>query len=117
VDDAAFVATGAMVFNGARVGRASSLALGVVVHIGCRVPPGTRIPIDWVAVGDPAELQSPHHVEEIRGGLAAAGGFLPYSVAADRPREEMMRSALDRYTRALGRHRAIQEIGDGPADR
>ena len=48
-----------MVFNGAQMGRASSVALGGAVHIGCVVPPQTRIPIGWVAVGDPARLYPP----------------------------------------------------------
>ena len=61
-----FIATGAMVFNGARMGRASSVALGGAVHIGCVVPPQTRIPIGWVAVGDPARLYPPGQAEEIR---------------------------------------------------
>ena len=43
VDDEVFVATGAMVFNGAWIGRASSVALGGAVHIGCVVPPEARI--------------------------------------------------------------------------
>jgi carbonic anhydrase/acetyltransferase-like protein (isoleucine patch superfamily) len=36
VDDEVFIATGAMVFNGARMGRASSVALGGAVHIAMR---------------------------------------------------------------------------------
>ena len=31
------------------MGRASSVALGGAVHIGCVVPPETRIPIGWAA--------------------------------------------------------------------
>ena len=56
VADEVFLATGSMVFNGARMGQASSVALGGAVHIGCQVAAGTRVPIGWVAVGDPAEL-------------------------------------------------------------
>ena len=33
--------------------------VGGAVHIGCAVPPGTRIPIGWVVVGDPARLLPP----------------------------------------------------------
>src|SRR6266576_3211009 len=69
VDDEVFIATGAMVFNGARMGRASSVALGGAVHIGCVVPPETRIPIGWVAVGDPARLYPAVDVAPIRAGL------------------------------------------------
>src|SRR2546429_699337 len=52
--DEVFVATNAMVFNGAVLGQASSVALGGSVHIGARLPPGARVPIGWTAVGDPA---------------------------------------------------------------
>jgi gamma-carbonic anhydrase len=54
--DEGFVATNAMAFNGATFGRASSVAPGAAVHIGCQVAAETRIPIGWVAVGDPAHL-------------------------------------------------------------
>src|SRR5262249_58464562 len=53
IGDEVFIATGAMIFNGARMGRASSVALGGAGHIGCVVPPQTAIPIGWVAVGGP----------------------------------------------------------------
>jgi hypothetical protein len=39
------------------------------VHIGCRLEPGTRVPIGWVAVGDPAQLLLPDDVDTIRGAL------------------------------------------------
>jgi carbonic anhydrase/acetyltransferase-like protein (isoleucine patch superfamily) len=110
IDDEVFVATGAMVFNGAWLGRASSVALGGAVHISCRVPESVRVPIGWVAVGDPARLHPPDHVEPIRAGLAeagGAGGFLPYvfGVDPDADRGAQMREALSRYARALGRQR------------
>ncbi len=105
VDDEVFIATGAMVFNGAHMGRASSVALGGAVHIGCVVPPQTRIPIGWVAVGDPARLYPPGEAEQIRAGLEEAGGFLPFVFGADRAagRGEQMRTAMRRYARSLTR--------------
>ena len=75
VGDEVFIATGAMVFNGAQMGRASSVALGGAVHIGCVVPPRTRIPIGWVAVGDPVRFYPPGEAGNIRAGLEEAGGF------------------------------------------
>jgi carbonic anhydrase/acetyltransferase-like protein (isoleucine patch superfamily) len=83
VGDEVFIATGAMVFNGAQLGRASSVALGGAVHIGCVVPPQTRIPIGWVAVGDPARLYLPGEADSIRAGLEEAGGFLPFVFGTD----------------------------------
>lgn len=112
IEDAVFVATGAMVFNGVHMGAASSVALGGAVHIGCRLDPGTRVPIGWVAVGDPAELHPPDHVDAIRDGLEDQGGFLPYVFGTDPTldRPEAMHAALTRYTRGLGRHRTDRII-------
>ncbi len=109
--DEVFIATGAMVFNGARMGRASSVALGGAVHIGCVVPPGTRIPIGWVAVGDPARLYPPGEADSIRSGLAEAGGFLPFVFGTDpaADRSEQMRTAMRRYTGFLRRSHSGDE--------
>jgi len=111
IGDEVFIATGAMIFNGARMGRASSVALGGAVHIGCVVAPQTAIPIGWVAVGDPARMYPPGEVEQIRAGLAEAGGFLPFVFGTDRAagRGEQMRAALGRYSRALALHHARDE--------
>jgi len=115
IDDEVFVATGAMVFNGAVVGRASSVALGGAVHITCVVPPETRIPIGWVAIGDPAQLYPPDAAESIRAGLEDAGGFLPFVFGVDGTAERgaQMRDAMHRYTRALARRHRDDEIIDG----
>ena len=47
-------------------------------------------------------------MEQIRAGLAEAGGFLPFVFGADRAadRGEQMRAALGRYSRALALHHA-----------
>jgi carbonic anhydrase/acetyltransferase-like protein (isoleucine patch superfamily) len=114
IGDEVFIATGAMVFNGARMGRASSIALCGAVHIGCVVPPQTRIPIGWVAVGDPARLYPPGEAESIRAGLDEAGGFLPFVFGADpaADRSQQMRTALRRYSSFLSRsHQGDEPIG------
>jgi carbonic anhydrase/acetyltransferase-like protein (isoleucine patch superfamily) len=105
VGDEVFIATSAMVFNGAQMGRASSVALGGAVHIGCVVPPQTRIPIGWVAVGDPARLYPPGEAGSIRARLEEAGGFLPFVFGTDTAadRGEQMRSAMRRYAGFLSR--------------
>src|SRR5215470_14205494 len=114
IGDEVFIATGAMIFNGARMGQASSVALGGGVHINCVVPPETRIPIGWVAVGDPARLYPPGEADSIRAGLEEAGGFLPFVFGTDcsAPRTEQMRTAMRRYTRYLARsHQADKPAG------
>jgi hypothetical protein len=80
-------------------------------HIGCVVPPETRIPIGWVAVGDPARLYPPGDVAPIRAGLEEAGGFLPFVFGTDPAagRGEQMRTALRRYTTMLAREHRDDE--------
>jgi carbonic anhydrase/acetyltransferase-like protein (isoleucine patch superfamily) len=116
IGDEVFIATGAMVFNGAQMGRASSVALGGVVHIGCVVPPQTRIAIGWVAVGNPARLYPPGEAEAIRAGLDEAGGFLPFVFGTDPAAErgEQMRTAMRRYVRYLSRSHGDDEQMSSP---
>jgi carbonic anhydrase/acetyltransferase-like protein (isoleucine patch superfamily) len=111
IGDEVFIATGAMVFNGAQMGRASSVALGGAVHIGCVVPPQTRIAIGWVAVGNPARLYPPGDAEGIRAGLDDVGGFLPFVFGTDPAAErgEQMRTAMRRYARYLSRSHGDDE--------
>lgn len=103
IGDEVFIATGAKVFNGAQMGRACSVALDGVVHIGCVVPPETRIAIGWVAVGNPARVYPPGEAESIRAGLDEAGGFLPFVFGTDPSAErgQQMRAAMQRYARYL----------------
>jgi carbonic anhydrase/acetyltransferase-like protein (isoleucine patch superfamily) len=117
IADEVFIATGGKVFNGAHMGRGSSVALGGAVHIGCIVPPLTRIPIGWVAVGDPARMYPPGEVEPIRAGLnEVGGGFLPFVFGVEDAgdRREQMRAALQRYTKAMARHHREDEVVTSP---
>jgi carbonic anhydrase/acetyltransferase-like protein (isoleucine patch superfamily) len=113
IADEVFIATGARVFTGAQMGRASSVALGGTVHIGCVVPPLGRVPIGWVAVGEPARMYPPGDAEAIRAGLdEAGGGFLPFVFGIDEAagRREQMQAALRRYTAAIVRHHRQDEV-------
>jgi hypothetical protein len=103
IEDEVFIATGAMVFNGAGLGRARSIALCGAVHIGCQLPLGERAPIGCVAVGNPARLHSPAEVEGIRSGLTEMGRFLPYVFGVDpmAERGNQMREAMEKYTRLI----------------
>src|ERR1700745_401499 len=79
IADEVFIATGARVFNGAQMGRASSVALGGTVHIGAVLPPLARVPLGRVCLGEPAAMSAPGDAEAIRASLdAAGGGFLPF---------------------------------------
>ena len=113
IADEVFIATGARVFNGAQLGRASSVALGGTVHIGCVVPPLGRVPIGWVAVGEPAVMYPPDQAEAIREAIAkVGGGFLPFVFGIDEAadRREQMQAALRRYTAAIARQHGQDEV-------
>ena len=116
IADEVFIAAGAMVLNGAHLGRASSVALRGTAHIGAIVPPLARIPTGWVAVGDPARMYPPGEAEPIRDGLAEAGwSFLPFVAGVDDAggRREQMRAALRRYTAAMARHHRQDQVIPG----
>jgi carbonic anhydrase/acetyltransferase-like protein (isoleucine patch superfamily) len=60
-----FVATGASVFHGARVGARSEIRVNGVVHLRTQLDSDTIVPIGWVAVGDPTVIQPPNEHERI----------------------------------------------------
>ncbi len=65
VEDECFLATGVAVFHGARVGRGSEVRIHGVVHVKTVLPPGSLVPIGWVAVGDPAQILPPDKHDDI----------------------------------------------------
>ena len=65
VEDSVFVAIGACVLNGARLGAHSEVRINGVVHVNTAVPAEATVPIDWVAVGDPAQILPPIEHERI----------------------------------------------------
>lgn len=67
VEEEVFVATGAAIFHGARLGSGSEVRINGVVHLKSVLPPGGLVPIGWVAVGDPATILPPTRHDEIWG--------------------------------------------------
>jgi carbonic anhydrase/acetyltransferase-like protein (isoleucine patch superfamily) len=65
VDDEAFLATGVTLFHGARIGTRAEVRIRGVVHVNSVLPPGTVVPIGWVAVGNPAVAFPPSEHEHI----------------------------------------------------
>lgn len=104
-----FVATGASIFPGARIGARSELRIGAVVHVNSSIPEDTTVPIGWIAVGDPAQLFPPDAHEElwpIQRELDFPGTVFGID------REELtMTEVTRRYAERFGRHR-----GDRPLD-
>jgi len=113
VADEVFIAAGAMVLNGAHLGRAASAALGAVIHVGAVVPAMARVPVGWVAVGDPARMYPPGEAEPIQASLDEAGwSFFPFVFGVDDAggRREQLRAALQRYTKAIARHHRQDQV-------
>lgn len=65
VEDQVFIATGAAVFHGARLGVGCEVRINGVVHIKTHVAAGDTVPIGWVAVGAPASILPPSEHEKI----------------------------------------------------
>ena len=70
------IATGAVVFNGARIEVGAQLEFHAVVYVNTVVPAGVAVPMGWFAGGDPAELVPPadrERIRELMGPLDYAG--------------------------------------------
>lgn len=100
--DGVFIATGASLFPGAVLRGGASVAINAVVHVNSALPEGERVPIGWVAVGDPAELLPPDRVEEIRARLEELDFFTTvYGVPRGAGATERMRRQVSWF----GAHR------------
>ena len=106
-EDEVFLATGAVGFNGARLGRGVEVRINGVVHVNTVLAPGALVPIGWVAVGDPAQVLPPGEHEQIwavQRTLDFPGTV--WGVARSVPKGERTR----RYARALLCHRGDREL-------
>ena len=104
VDEEVFLATGASVFPGARIGRGAEVRINGVVHVKTVLPPDAIVPIGWIAVGDPAEILPPDRHDEI-WAIQEQLDFPGTTFGLDRDRATMKR-VTERYAELFGRHRA-----------
>ena len=103
IADEVFIATGAAVFHGARLGKGCEVRVNGVVHLKTRVPAGATVPIGWVAVGDPASILPPDQrdrIWEIQKPLN-----FPLTVYGLEREEADMVKITRRLVAALGSHR------------
>lgn len=110
IEDEVFIATGAAIFHGARLGRGSEVRIHGVVHLRSRLEPGATVPIGWVAVGDPAEILPPDRHEAI-WALQKPLDFPGFVYGVDRNAPGVMREITEGLSAALGVHSG--EV-DGP---
>jgi carbonic anhydrase/acetyltransferase-like protein (isoleucine patch superfamily) len=66
VGNGCFIASGAKVFNGAILEDASGVALGGIVHVKSRLTKGSSVPMQHIAVGNPATIYAPEKAPELR---------------------------------------------------
>jgi len=65
IEENVFIATGASVFHGATLKSGSEVRINGVVHLRTVLPENETVPINWVAVGNPAKIFPPEKHEEI----------------------------------------------------
>jgi carbonic anhydrase/acetyltransferase-like protein (isoleucine patch superfamily) len=112
VGDCAFIATGASIFPGARVGERAEVRINAVVHVNSALGNGQTLPIGWVAVGNPAQAFPPGRHEEI-WAIQRELGFTKEAFGLDRPKhgQTLMPEAMRRYSERFGLHRDDEVIG------
>jgi gamma-carbonic anhydrase len=96
VGDGCFLATGASLFPGSRLGRAVEVRINGVVHVNTVLADDAMVPIGWVAVGDPARILAPGEHAEI-WQIQAALDFpqTVYGVPRETPPRERMQRQSD----------------------
>jgi gamma-carbonic anhydrase len=101
VEDDAFIATGAALFPGARVGAGAEVRIHGVVHVNSAVPDYGLVPIGWIAVGD--EVLAPGRHDEI-WRIQSELDF-PGTVYGEPRGDDLMARVMGRQSAWLGAHR------------
>ena len=107
VEDFAFLATGTSIFPGARIGTRAEVRINGVVHSNSHLPPGSTVPIGWVAVGRPARSFPPNDhdgISAIQQTLDFVG--TTYGVSPSDDIAEEMRQITGHCVELFGTHRA-----------
>jgi len=102
IESEAFIATGATIFNGARIGRNAEIRINAIVHLRTVLAPEAMVPLGWIAIGDPARIL-PHEKHEEIWAIQKELDFPKYVFGVDRaPQgESIMPIIMPRYARAL----------------
>lgn len=120
VEDNVFLATGATIFNGSRIGARAEVRVNGIVHLRTRLEPDAVVPLGWIAVGDPAVIRPPEAHDEI-WAIQQKLDFPGYVFGVNRPKPggTFMPEVMPRYAAALNRwhagDRAVVREGE-PSD-
>src|SRR5208282_3904663 len=113
VEDCAFIATGAAIFNGAVIGARAEVRVNGTVHVNSHLAADATVPIGWIAVGRPARLFPPSAHEEL-WPIQPALDFPGTVFGLGRPQAggTIMPELTRRYAKALLAHREDKTIED-----
>ena len=105
LDDCVFVATGASIFHGAKLGYGSEVRINGVVHLRTELPAHATVPIGWIAVGSPAQILPPDQPDAI-WAIQEPLNFPKFVYGVERPPrgESNMPQITQRRSEALGSH-------------
>jgi carbonic anhydrase/acetyltransferase-like protein (isoleucine patch superfamily) len=109
IGDDAFIATGAAIFPGARVGARAEVRIHGVVQVNTALPDDALVPIGWVAVGDPAQVLAPERHEEI-WAIQRELDFPGTVFGLPRDTPGLSAAATRRYAERFGSHRDDRQI-------
>jgi carbonic anhydrase/acetyltransferase-like protein (isoleucine patch superfamily) len=113
VEDCAFIATGASIFNGAVIGARAEVRINATVHVNTHLAAGATVPIGWIAVGNPAEILSPDahdRIWAIQRTLDFPGTV--FGLGREATGETIMPELTRRYAKALLAHRDDRILDD-----
>lgn len=65
LEDEVFLATGVTIFQGARIAKQAEVRINGVVHVKSVLPEKATVPINWIAVGNPAAILPPNEHDKI----------------------------------------------------
>ena len=112
IADEAFVATGASLFPGSRLGAGAEIRINGVLHVNSALPDGAELPIGWIAVGDPAQMFPPRSHDEIwaiQRNLDFIGTVAGVDAGA-LAGESAMSALTATYSELYGRHRSDRVV-------
>lgn len=106
LEDNVFIATGASIFHGAKVGARSEVRINSVVHLRTNIPPDTTIPINWIAVGNPVKIFPPNEHKKIWAIQKPLDfpGFV-YGVKRARKEKTNMKDITSKYRKIFEKHK------------
>ena len=103
IESGCFIATGAALFPGARLGTGTEVRIHGVVQVNTVLASGSVVPIGWVAVGDPAQILPPDRHDDI-WAIQRELDF-PGTVYGQPRGDDLMARVMPRQVAWLGAHR------------